>query len=176
MSINSIPEKLINFRVYENGTDLLGVSDVQLPSLEYMTETVKGAGIAGEIDSPALGHFGSMTMTLNWRAVTKPILRLGAPKAHELDLRGAIQKYEAATGEYLVTPLKVKVRSIPKKTDPGKMDVGATSDASNEFEVIYLKIDLDGETLVEIDKYNYLCVIEGVDYLAQVRSALGLAN
>ena len=38
--MNQVPEKLINFRVYENGVDLLGLADVQLPSLEYMSETV----------------------------------------------------------------------------------------------------------------------------------------
>ncbi|MGF9821967.1 phage major tail tube protein [Brevibacillus agri] len=32
----------------------------------------------------------------------------------------------------------------------------------------------DGETVVEIDKFNYVCVIDGVDYLAKVRSNLGL--
>ncbi|UTW68684.1 phage major tail tube protein [Anaerobacillus sp. HL2] len=40
--------------------------DVQLPSLEAMTETVKGAGIAGEVDSPVIGHFGSLGITLNY--------------------------------------------------------------------------------------------------------------
>ncbi len=43
-----VPEKLINFRVYEDGDDLVGVADVTLPTLDAMTETVKGAGIAGE--------------------------------------------------------------------------------------------------------------------------------
>ena len=54
----NVPEKLINFRVYQDGADLLGVADVSLPSLEAMTETVKGAGVAGEVDSPVLGQGG----------------------------------------------------------------------------------------------------------------------
>ena len=49
MSNNVVPEKLINFRAYNDGNDLLGVTDVQLPSLDAMTETVKGAGIAGRL-------------------------------------------------------------------------------------------------------------------------------
>ena len=172
--MNPVPEKLINFRVYENGNDLLGVADVQLPSIEPMTDTVKGAGIAGEVDSPILGHFGSMTATLNWRTVTKPLVRLAQQKAHSLDLRGAIQVYNAALGEYAVIPLKVVLRGIPKKTDLGKLDVGSAGDASSEFEVVYMKVTLNGETMIEIDKYNYICVINGEDYLLQVRTALGL--
>ena len=61
---NQIPERLINFRVYLDGSDLLGVASVELPSLESMSDTVSGAGIAGEVESPILGHFGSMTVTL----------------------------------------------------------------------------------------------------------------
>ncbi len=172
--MNQVPEKLINFRVYEDGNDLLGIADVELPSIESMTETVKGAGIAGEVDSPVLGHFGSMTLKLNWRTVTKPTVHLAKQKNHNLDLRGATQVYNAGTGEYKVSSLKVSVRCIPKTTELGKLDVGATADASNEFEVVYIKVSLDGKEIIEIDKYNYICKINGEDYLKNVREALGL--
>ena len=60
---NKVPERLINFRVYNDGNDLLGVANVDLPSIEAMSDTVSGAGIAGEVESPILGHFASMTAT-----------------------------------------------------------------------------------------------------------------
>jgi P2 family phage contractile tail tube protein len=172
--MNIIPEKLINFRVYLDGTDLLGAADVELPSLEYMKETVKGAGIAGEFESPVLGHTGSLSLTINWRTPTRDVLRLAAPKAHALDVRGALQLYDAGLGEYVVTPLKVVVRAIPKAPKMGKFEPGAQTDSSSEFEVIYLKIVLDEEDMVEIDKLNYICIIDGTDYLSAVRSALGI--
>jgi hypothetical protein len=43
-----------------------------------------------------------------------------------------------------------------------------------EFEVTYLKVSVDGKEIVEIDKYNYICRINGKDYLKEVRQALGL--
>ena len=67
---NTVPEKLINYKVYLDRSDMVGLADVELPNFEAMTETIKGAGIAGEIDSPTLGHYGSMTLTLNWRTIT----------------------------------------------------------------------------------------------------------
>jgi P2 family phage contractile tail tube protein len=173
--LNQVPEKVINFRVYEDGADLLGVADVELPSIEAMSETVKGAGIAGEVESPVLGHFGKMSLKINWRTVTKPTVHLAQQKVHNLDFRGAIQVLNAGAGEYRVAPLKVVTRCLPKKTELGKLDVGAKSDASNEFEVIYIKVTLDGKKLLEIDKYNYICEIGGVDYLKEVREALGIS-
>jgi hypothetical protein len=171
---NPVPEKLINFRVYRDGTDLLGTSDVELPALEAMTDTVKGAGIAGEVESPILGHYGSMGLTLNWRTVTSNAVTLAQPKAHQLDLRGAMQVYDASNGEYKSVPLKCVVKATPKNTQLGNMEVGATQDAVSEFEVSYLKLSIDNQEKIEIDKYNFICVIDGTDYLADVRKNLGL--
>lgn len=171
----NVPEKLINFRVYQNGSDLIGIADVTLPNLEAMTETVKGAGIAGEIDSPVLGHYSSMELELNWRTLEKPNVLLASPKGVQLDLRGAQQVYDSSAAAYVVRPVKVVVSGVPKTTELGKLDVGTTSDTKNTIEVNYIKITIDGEDVLELDKFNYICSIGGTDYLADVREALGLA-
>lgn len=169
-----VPEKLVNFRVYLDGTDLVGIADVTLPTLEAMTETVKGAGIAGEIDSPTVGHYGSMELTLNWRTLEKSNVVLASPKGVHLDLRGAQQVYDSAEGKYVTRAAKCVVRGIPKSTELGKFEVGATTDTSNTIEVNYIKVTVAGEDLLEIDKYNFICSISGVDYMADIREALGL--
>ncbi len=170
-----VPEKLTSFRVYRDGDDLIGIADVTLPSLEAMTETVKGAGIAGEIDSPVMGHFGSMELVLNWRTLEESNVNLASPTGVALDLRGAQQVYDSSAATFVIRPIKCVVRGVPKKTDLGKLDIGATTDTSNTIEVNYLKITIDGEDLVEIDKYNFICTIGDTDYMADIKSALGLS-
>jgi len=172
--MNQVPEKLINFRVYEDGTNLLGVADIELPEIEYMTEKIKGAGIAGEIDSPAIGHFGSMTIKINWRTIAKSLAALASPKAHNLDFRGAIQIYDAGKGEYIISPVKVVAKCTPKKTGLGKFNPSSPTDSTSELEVLYMKLDVDEKTVAEIDKLNYICIIDGVDYLSDIRTALGM--
>lgn len=172
--MNPVPEKLNDFRVYRDGNDLLGIADVDLPDIEFLSDTIKGAGIAGEVDSPTIGQLASMKLTLNWRTITKPLTSLAQQKAHALDLRGAMQNYDAAKGEFKTVPVKIVVRCFPKKIGLGKFDKGSSTDSSSEFEVIYLKVTINNETAVEIDKYNYICVISGVDYLQPIRAALGL--
>lgn len=169
-----VPEKMINFRAYNEAQDLLGIADVELPDIEAMTETVKGAGIAGEVESPVLGHFSSMTLKLNWRTLQVSPAALSQQKAHLLDLRGANQQYDSAEGAYKTSAIRVVAKCVPKKLALGKLDVGSTTDTSNEFEVNYIKITIDGEEVVEIDKFNYICKIKGTDFLADVRMALGL--
>lgn len=169
-----VPEKLINFRVYQDGDDLLGISDVTLPKLDSITETVKGAGVAGEIDDPTIGHFGSMELELNWRSLVKSNIVLAKPAGVHLDLRGACQGHDSAKNVLKTMPVKIVVEGTPKSTDLGKLDMGATTDTKNTIEVTYIKITVDGETVLEIDKFNYICVIGGVDYMADIRDALGL--
>lgn len=171
---NPVPEKLVNFRVYLDGTDLLGVADVELPSFESMTDTVSGAGVAGEVDAPILGHFSSMSLTLNWRTVTGNVTTLAQQKAHQLDLRGSMQVYDASNGEYKTKPLKVVCKAVPKNTGLGSLQAGSSQENSTEMEVNYVKVSVDGEEKIELDKYNFKCVVEGTDYLESVRGDLGL--
>lgn len=169
-----IPEKLINFSVYKDGKDWLGLASVDLPSIDAMTETVSGAGIAGEVDSPTLGHFGSMTMTLNWRTLSRPGANLFEQKAHSLTIRGAQQVYDSQNGEYRSVGVAVTVRATPKTGALGSLAPNTATNSTNEMEITYIKIDIDGKTVLEIDKFNFKCVINGVDTLAEVRQQLGM--
>ena len=171
---NPVPERLINYRVYVDGNNQAGVATVDLPDLEFMSDTVSGAGIAGEVDSPILGHLSSMTATINWRTITEYATALTAPKSHAIDFRGSQQIYDAASGEYKTVPVRVSVRAVPKRTGLGSLEVGSTTDSESEFEVTYIKVFIDGKEAIEVDKYNFKFVVNGVDYLSSVRSDLGM--
>lgn len=171
---NPIPEKLINFRTFWEGEDMIGVADVELPALESMSETVSGAGIAGEVDSPTLGHFGSMTTTINLRTIPKFAGKIMAQRAHQFDFRGSQQIYNSANGEYETIPVRCVMKATPKNSELGSFNVGQQTETSKEYEVSYLKMWVDGEIQVEIDKYNFIANIGGTDVLAQVRRDLGI--
>ena len=171
---NNIKERLIAFRVYNDASDLLGIATVDLPELSSMTDTVTGAGIAGEVDSPVLGHYQSITCTLNWRTIEKKALELTAHKAHALELRGSQQVYDAAGGEYSTEAVRITLRAIPKTTTLGTFETGASTDSSQEFEVVYIKISVGGKEVAEIDKYNYISKFGDEDILSSVRADLGL--
>ena len=173
---NIIPEQLINFKVYNGFSDMIGVADVTLPSLEAMTNEVKGAGIAGTYNSSVTGHYSPMSMTLNWRVITGDALKLAAPGAHQLDIRGVIDTYDAGDGKKKPTAVVVTVKAIPKKVDLGKLDPGQKMDTQSEFEIVYLKIKYAGVKKLEIDKLNFICFIDGKDYLAETRAALGMLS
>jgi P2 family phage contractile tail tube protein len=171
---NPIPEKLIAFRVYREGEDQIGLADVELPDLEFITETVSGAGVAGELESPVIGHTKSLALKLKWRTFSEHAAALLAQKMHHLDLRGSIQRFDPGSGVYEPQAMKVVVRGAPKKGGLGKFEMGKPMDNESEFEVSYIKVWLGGQEVIEVDKLNYKFVVAGDDALAAVRGQLGL--
>lgn len=167
-------ERITAFKVYSDDGALMGIADVTLPSLESMSDTVKGAGIAGEIDSPSIGLFSSMTLGLTWRTVTDSAAKLMKPGLHSLDIRGNIQGFDEISGTYKQSGLKIFVKGMPKKLEGGKLEQNAAMDAPQEFEVVYYKKTLDGADLIELDKYNYIYKVMGEDQLSEVRRNLGI--
>lgn len=169
----SMNEAIINFAVYEDATEFLGMSEATLPDLEFLTQEISGAGIAGNIESVIIGHMAAMTLTLNFRTVNKSQMRLAAPRQHDIDLRVAQQDHDATAGALKTVGVKHVLKVTPKKTSPGKVAPASTGDGSGEYAVAYYAIYIDGEKNTEIDPLNFICMIDGVDYLADVRKILG---
>ena len=118
---NVIPEKITKFNVYSDDSRLLGVADGNFPSLEFITTEIKGSGIAGTIDSPGGGQFGSIVVTLNWRTTTRDFWQLLVPGSHTLDMYAELLSYDAGYGEYRSESLHVYLRAFTKKGDMGKL-------------------------------------------------------
>ena len=167
---NVIPEKGINFSVYLNGEDLLGVAEGTIPALESMTSEVKGAGVAGVVESPVIGHFNSTNFSLTWRTVTDNFLKLFD---HDLELFAALQQYDAGLGEYKPVQLRIYMKAVTKTLTLGNLVVGDNMDTQMEFEVVYMKVYLDDKERIELDKFNYIYKVDGVDQLDEVARALG---
>ena len=123
--------------------------------------------------SAQLCHLSAMTTTLNFRTVCKAAVRLLEPRTHKLDLRVAQQQMNNRTSETTITGVKHIMRVKPKKTALGKVAAASTADVSGEYATQYYAMYMDGEKVTEVDPLNFICIINGYDYLADVRKALG---
>lgn len=171
-----IPDKLVQFYVYDGDDIMIGVADLTLPDLNYMSETVKGAGIGGEIDLPIIGSLQSMTTSITWRSLVEETAMFLEPKGHTFSARGSVQEIDSDSHDYSIIPIKVTMRVLPKSFKMGKMDPGTSIGATSEFEILYLKLEIDNKVMYEIDKANSKFYINGVDYLAAVRLNAGLSS
>ena len=175
-TINQIPEKLINCKVYRDGTDLVGLADVSLPDIEYLSETLTGSGLAGEYDSPTIGHTKDISVGLKFRAHYKDVIGYISPAPILYDMRASVQAIDAGTSEYASFPVRIVACGVPKKKGLGKWDPGKKMDNELSLSCSYLKISVDGQDVLEIDKLNFIFRVDGQDVLATVREHLGMIN
>lgn len=167
------PAAFINLEVYEDSINLLGVAKVQLPSITYPCVSISGAGMMGNMEVPLYGMIDNMTTTINWLSPHGDSVKLMSPKTHQLDMRVAEEYWDVENAAEGIWADKYVMIVRPKTTSPGSIAPMAAADTSGEYVVYYYAAYKDGKQLWEIDKRNMRCVIDGVDYMAQVRKALG---
>lgn len=163
----------VNYAAYEDAKEYLGMTEATLPDLEYMSETISGAGIGGEVEEIILGHLSAMTTSLNFRNITAAAVKLSEPRVHKIDLRVAQQQTDSSTGETGIVAVKHILKLKPKKTGLGKVAAATAADVSGDYATSYYAMYLAGTKVTEIDPLNFICLINGKDYLADVRKALG---
>ena len=166
-------ESVINFAVYEDSVEYVGMAGVTLPNLAAIVQTLSGAGIAGNVEVPVLGHYDVMSLTLNFRTTTEHSVRLSEPRRHNIDLRMAQQIEDTVAGEVKVQSIKHVLVVVPKTDTGGTVAPAAPTNGSGEYAVRYWATYIDGAKVREIDPLNFICEVNGVDYLADVRKAIG---
>ena len=147
-------------------------SDLQLPSIEKLTDTLKGSGVMGENDLPSYGQIGPMTLAINNRADNAQYAMLSRPGEIKFEIVWAVDVFDSNAIRIGVQQHKVFLTGVSKKYDMGKIDVNAGADGSSEFEVYYLRKIVDGKEVLLIDKFNFKYVVNGTDYMSELRTAL----
>lgn len=168
------PLRIASFEVYDEGKNLVGVADVELPELNYMSDTIKGAGIAGEIDMPTIGQYGSMELKVNFTSVTDAFHKLASPGTKSIECWAAQQTYDEGTGKDVIQRVIVAARGNIKTASLGKLSVGEATGSSLSMEILRLKIEIDDSEVVLIDKMNKVARFDGQDMLEAVRRAVGM--
>ena len=166
-------ESVINFAVYEDSVEYVGMAGVTLPNLAAIVQTLSGAGIAGNVEVPVLGHYDVMSLPLNSRPTPEHSVRLPEPRRHNIDLRMAQQIEDTVAGEVKVQSIKHVLVVVPKTDTGGTVAPAAPTNGSGEYSVRYWATYIDGAKAREIDPLNFICEVNGVDYLADVRKAIG---
>lgn len=169
--INRIPEVITDFNIYEDGTKLIGVSGtVTLPKLEAITETISGAGLAGEYETTVPGHFASLKIDVPFEVMHTDPAKLYAKKTISLTLRGDQQMRDIAAGTLTHERMRVVVTGIPMGLDPGQLAKGKKSSASVTVEILRYEMYLADEEIIVLDKPNYVFRMFGEDMLAEIRN------
>lgn len=168
--------KTIQYAIYDrtNGkAEYVGdTSSYTRPDLEFMSDTLKGAGLMGEIELPTTGQLAAMGIELAFNKTNKKFVELLSPKAHQIEVRWVTDVLDSTTAKVGIEANKEIITFIPKTGGLGDIEGNATNEATLGAEVIYYQYIIDGKSVIEIDKLNQVLKINGVDYSADIRNAL----
>lgn len=169
------PNVLNDANIYIDGKNFLGKAEVTLPEITHKVVEMNVMGVAGGMDVPLVGHIGKLSGTIKFKSVDKEALKILFNSAYAplLDIRAAVQKYDTTSGKISTFPVKVTIRGFFKKVKLLGFKQGSDETSDVDFEANYMKVEVDGEEIVEIDKFNYIYRVAGTDLLAQVRETLG---
>lgn len=168
--MNTIPTKINKYNVYNEGNRLLGMGDeMTLPDFEASSETISGAGILGEVDDPTVGYFGNQEVEIPFRVLDQEAMdMMDMTKAVQLTVRGAQQTTNSA-GDIEYRQMRVVIRGRAVKFSPGKVKAGAAMETKVTLTLLYILIELDGKSVLELDKFNEVYKVNGVDVLAEIK-------
>src|SRR5260221_602030 len=144
------PSVVKNFNVYpgrSGGGRAIGLADIVLPKLVWESDTVKGAGLAGSLKLGVIGNLQPMETTLSFHANTVQ----------------SLQMFDTNSGQFDEYPEEIDMRLLGASYDPGRRDASTKGQITMVFDCLILTLIFGGKKYWELDPFNDVCVINGVD-------------
>ena len=102
--------------------------------------------------------------------LSKDMLELYNPmEPLELTVRASEQSTVKGSGVIDFQGMRIVFRGSPTDMKLGTLKQGGQMDSSVSLELVYILIEVDGETMFELDKLNDVFIVNGVDLLEKVR-------
>lgn len=172
--MSKIGNKVINYSVYvreNNKPHKIGdTSEISLPSIEMLTDSIKGAGIMGEVDFPTMFQTSSMSTEINIRVSNEDMGML--VKANDIEVRWVTDVFDTNDIKVGINAHKAFMKCINKKFEEGKISMGEAQDGSLEYEVFAYKRIINGKEILNIDKFNGIYAINGKNLAQDIQAAL----
>ena len=170
-AVNLIPEVINAWNAYNQGNKLIGITGmVNLPNLETITESIRGAGVMGDYETSIPGFFASIEQEVPFRMLEEDVFSLmDQTQSVDLTFRLSAQYTDRQTTALAYKGMRIVEKGRFKSFSAGKLEAGKAMEGSLKLEVLYYLVEKEGARLVEIDKLNQVYIVNGKDMLEEVR-------
>lgn len=167
-----IPKVLKNFNLFIDGVGYAGlVEDITLPKLTLKRDDWYNGGM----DTPSDLEMGLEKLECDFTlseyndvVIKKFASRLNTAAQVPLTLKGGLD------GEAGVTPVAIALVGAWKDIDMGSWKAGDKPTLKVSISLRYYKLTVGAVDLVEVDVENMVRIVDGVDQLKDMRTAIGL--
>lgn len=166
-------KKLTNANVYLGGNSLLGkASEIDLPKVVQKMMEHNALGMIGTLELPS--GIDKLESRLKWSSFYADVKRQFANPFNALNLqvRGNLESYTSAgrTEEVAyVCYMTAHCKDLPL----GNFKRHENAEFESNLSVTYVKLEVDGVPVVELDVIANIYKVDGVDIMAQYRANTG---
>lgn len=174
MGKKNIPGALIDAEIYINGSNnLAGVSEVELPKIEYATVTSEQFGTTAEMETPLEGHLKKMDAKIKIEHMNDTIGNIAIDDALMVEIKGASQELNTTSHGRERVAVDVVMKGMIKSYDGPKIKSGDKMETSIELAVTYYELSIGGKQIFKVDVLNGILSAGGRDNEG-IRRLLGL--
>jgi len=166
-----LPRHLKNFNLFVNNISYHGrVTELTLPPIKNKLEEHRAGGMDAPIDiDMGMEKLAGKFTLVDYDPATAKLLGALASDT-PITFRGAIQ----AQGETVAQPVNVVMTCALTSREVGSIKAGDVSPINFEFSATTYVETINGDTVIDIDVIGMKRIINGVDQLASMRTALGM--
>lgn len=167
-------KKLTNGNLYVNGVSFLGkTEEVTLPTISFKTVEHKALGMHGSIKLPT--GVDNIEVKCKWSSITREshIITANPFVEHSFQLRSSLDAYDS-TGRVSQESYVVHFRGKSSDIPNGAFKQHDNVEAESTFNCSYIKLEIAGNVVYEIDVMANIHKVDGVDLLATYRANLGV--
>ena len=165
--------RITNANIYVDGNCLLGkAEEIKLPDITAMMSEHKALGMVGKIELPS--GFEKMEGEIKWNSFYRDVwLKMNnAYSMVQLQVRSSVETY-GAMGRMQQQPLVTFLSVMFKKNPMGTFKQNDNAEFSSSFACYYIKQQLAGEDMLELDVLANIYKVGGVDQLDIYRNNIG---
>jgi len=165
--------KVFNARVYIDGTDFIAkAEEVDLPKVQFKFVDAKGLGLYSEFQLPS--GLEKMEAKIKFNSLYSDFIAIASDPftAHYVVVRGSNQ-YWTQSGVSQELPVKAEMRGFFKEFEQGNLKIAEAPTPEATLSVIYYKLQLDDQDVLEIDVINNIYRINGSDILQNYKINIG---
>jgi P2 family phage contractile tail tube protein len=144
---------------------------VTLPSIENAMETIKGTGILGEAEVPTTAFLAPMTLGIASKS-SEGLTDLLVPGTHKVEAVWIQDVLDTSGMKIGSKQNKMIANGFTKKFDEGGVEQGSGTDINVELALNTYSRYVDGKPILEIDKFNGVYKVNGVDQISKISALL----
>lgn len=165
--------RLTNANVYMDGKSFLGkVEEISLPDIKHKMSEHKALGMVGMMEFFA--GIEKMEAKIKWNSFYVDAMKKMAnpTKAIQLQVRGSLENYNS-TGRGAQQPVVIFLTCTSKNFPTGNFKQHDNVECESMLNVTYCRLEVNNESIMEVDILSNIYKVDGVDILAEYRANLG---